>query len=139
MFPQSQQARDAVALVAPDAMSMSQIRSYVRTYIEVDDQLRKLRVVVRERVAAKNAASEEIVKLMKRFNIEDLNTKDGSTLRLKESRVKEPLKRTDLKERVRDKLNEPHDGEYNIEDAIEEIFENRPTITKEALQRIMPK
>lgn len=139
MFPQSQQARDAVALVAPDATSMSQIRSYVRTYIEVDDQLRKLRVVVRERVAAKNAASEEIVKLMKRFNIEDLNTKDGSTLRLKESRVKEPLKRTDLKERVRDKLNEPHDGEYNIEDAIEEIFENRPTITKEALQRIMPK
>lgn len=125
-----------VAVVAPDSTSMTQIRSYVRTYFELNQQLQKLRVLVRERAAAKNAAADEIIKLMKRFNIEDLNTKDG-ILRLRESRVKEPLKRADLVERVRDSLVTPHTN--SVDDVLQEIFENRPMITKETLQCIIPK
>ena len=68
---------------------------------------------------------------MARFNIEDLNTKEG-IIRYKKTFVKEPLTQKMIKE----KLNELFkDSDTHLE-KINEIFTNRNKVEKTSLRRL---
>ena len=75
--------------------------------------------------------NEKILDFMARYNIEDLNTKEG-IIRYKKTYVKEPLTQKLIKE----KLNELFkDSDSNLE-KINEIFNNRGKVEKTSLRRL---
>jgi hypothetical protein len=75
--------------------------------------------------------NEKILDFMARYNIEDLNTKEG-IIRYKKTYVKEPLTQKLIKE----KLNELFkDSDTNLE-KINEIFNNRGKVEKTSLRRL---
>ena len=102
----------------PDNAVMEEFKNQVRSWIELDNAVRKLQHAMRERNVAKKQLTEKILRFMAKYNIEDLNAKDGSRLRYRVTASKKVVKPTEIKER----LNE-YFGKYdNVKELTEKIF-----------------
>jgi hypothetical protein len=99
-------------------------------YMELDNSLKELTTLVRERRKFKNALSDKILNFMARFNIDDLNTKDGR-LKYKMSNVRTPLPTNLIKKRVEEVLVNEVPREKC--DKITAIVFSRDTSTKPSL------
>jgi len=67
--------------------------------MEIDNQVKKMAQFVREKKVVQKALTEKIIAFMTKYNIEDLNTKEGK-LRYKVSQSKPAVKKTDVKQRL---------------------------------------
>ena len=94
-----QEAGALVVRDAPDASAMDEFRSKVKTYIQLDNEMKKLRAAVRERAAAQKAVSACITTFMCKYSVEDINTRDG-VLRCRISKVRPPVKRREIKQKL---------------------------------------
>lgn len=118
----------------PSTEELDQFKNKVRTWMEIDNTVKKLRGVIRERNSAKAELTKSILEFMAKFNIEDLNTKEGK-LRYKVSNVKPPQSKQKLKE----KLIEHYSPEMNAEDLAKLVFDSPPgVIEKHSLRRLNP-
>ena len=72
----------------PDNQSLEEFKSQVRAWVEIDNNIRKLKKSIKEHNNAKKELNDFILRFMIKYNIEDLNTKDGSKLRYKINQVK---------------------------------------------------
>ena len=79
----------------------------------------------------KKALNEKILDFMAKYNIEDLNTKQG-VIRYKKVFVKEPLSQKIIKEKLSDLFR---DDQTNYE-KIEKIFTDRGKVEKQSLRRL---
>ena len=68
-------------------------------WLELDNQIKKMNAIVKEKRTVQKALAEKILGFMMRYNIEDLNTKDGK-LRYKVTRVKPAVKVKDIKQNI---------------------------------------
>ena len=83
----------------PDNAVMEEFKNQVRSWIELDNAVRKLQHAMRERNVAKKQLAEKILRFMAKYNIEDLNAKDGSRLRYRVQASKAVVKPKEIKER----------------------------------------
>ncbi len=119
--------------IAPhyDDREMAEFKQWVDEWMQADEQIKKLREVLRERNGIKQELTGKILDFMARYNIEDLNTQAGK-LRFKLLVVKEPLSQQGIKDRVARYFGETNDpGELN-----NRIFSERATSTKATLRRL---
>ena len=84
----------------PDNAVLEEFKNQVRVWIDLDNTIRKLKQATSERNVLKKQLTEKILRFMSKYNIEDLNTKDGSKLRYKVSHVKPTVSKADIKERL---------------------------------------
>lgn len=115
----------------PDRAVLDEFKNQVRMWIDVDNNVRKLKQAARERNLIKKQLSEKILTFMAKYNIEDLNTKDGSRLRFKVTTVKEPLTANKIKERLQENLGQIN----NVEDLNKKVFATKK-IEKVSLRRL---
>ena len=115
----------------PDQAVLDDFKNQVRMWVEIDNNIRKLKQAARERNAIKKQLTEKILKFMAKYNIEDLNTKDGSRLRYKVSQVKEPLTAQKIKERLEQNINNIH----SVDDLHEKVFTTNK-VEKVTLRRL---
>lgn len=115
----------------PSDEELDEFRKYVKTYLDVDNDIKKLKGAMKERNNVKKEISNFIINFMIKFNIEDLNTKQG-TIRYNVKKVKAPLSQKQIKE----KLEELHSPTISCEELTKEIFENRGTVEKHSLTRL---
>ena len=126
----------------PDADELAEFRSQVSEWVKLDEQVKKLRIAVRERIVHQKALSGKIQEFMKRYKYDDLNTQNG---RIKHNvrEVKAPLKLSDVKTKLYTILEGGAGNEGFTDDTIKQIHDifegERPTTTKEGLRRIVPK
>jgi seryl-tRNA synthetase len=126
---------------APSVDEMAEFRSQVSEWVKLDEQVKKLRIAVRERMVHQKALGSQIQDFMKRFNYDDLNTQNGR-IKHKVREVKAPLKLTEVKTKLYTIVEEGASRGFNDETIkkIHEIFEGeRPVTKKEGLRRIVPK
>ena len=105
--PQQQQtpqappaAQRAGALVeVPDEALLEAFKSDVRTWLELDNTVRRLQAALKDRRGAKKQLSERILSFMARYNIEDLNTREGR-LHYQITLVKAPVTQTSVRDRI---------------------------------------
>jgi competence transcription factor ComK len=116
---QGQSRANAVKTVElPDQAVLDEFKNQVKMWVEIDNNIRKLKQAARERNVVKKQLTEKILMFMAKYNIEDLNTRDGSRLRYKVSSVKEPLTANKIKERL-----EKNIGNINsLDDLNEKVF-----------------
>lgn len=57
-----------------------QLKTNVKNYLEMDDQIKALNKAIVERRKKKNELSEEILGTMKKFEIDNMNTKNGKLI-----------------------------------------------------------
>lgn len=112
-------------------LMLEEFKKNVQSWMLIDNQMKRLAAASKQLKVKKNDMNEKILDFMARYNIEDLNTKEG-IIRYKKTYVKEPLTQKLIKE----KLNELFkDSDSNLE-KINEIFNNRGKVEKTSLRRL---
>lgn len=117
----------------PTSEELDEFKNYVKTWIEIDNAVKKLQQAVRERNALKKQVTEKITGFMGKFNIEDLNTKDGK-LRYRVTQVKVQPKPTEIKT----KLIEYFSPDTTAEELTKKIFDSDTIVEKHSLRRFRP-
>lgn len=110
---------------------LQEFKDNVKRWLELDNQLKRLAAAAKERRKKKNEINNKILEFMSKFNIEDLNTKEG-IIRYKKSYVKEPLSQKTIKT----KLEELFKDQPDIFERIDKIFTDRGKVEKLSLRRL---
>lgn len=110
---------------------LQEFKDNVKRWLELDNQLKRLAAAAKERRNKKNEINKQILEFMSKFNIEDLNTKEG-IIRYKKSYVKEPLSQKTIKS----KLEELFKDQPDIVERIDKIFTDRGKVEKLSLRRL---
>jgi hypothetical protein len=114
----------------PNPEELEEFKNCVKAWIEIDNTVKKLQQAMRERNAIKKQITEKITNFMSKFNIEDLNTKEGK-LRYRVTQVKVTPKPTEIKT----KLVEYFSPETTAEELTKKIFDNNAVVEKHSLRR----
>jgi hypothetical protein len=110
---------------------LEEFKDNVKQWLELDNQLKRLAAAAKERRKKKNDINLKILEFMGKFNIEDLNTKDG-IIRYKKTFIKEPLSQKTIKTKLEEIFK---DDQENFE-KIAKIFTDREKIEKTSLRRL---
>ncbi len=119
---------------APDNMSLEEFKHQVKMWMELDNQIKKMNEILKEKKAVQKILTEKVLSFMARYNIEDLNTKDGK-LRYKVTQVKPTVKQTAIKKKLQDFF------EYDkalAEKVMKAVFDDaaQPKVEKPSLRRL---
>ena len=110
---------------------LDEFKQNVQDWMNIDNQMKRLEVALKERRKKKKDLNLKILEFMSKFNIEDLNTKEG-IIRYKKTYVKEPLSQKIIKEKLLDIFKNDKENTQRVEN----IFTNREKIEKTSLRRI---
>jgi len=110
---------------------LEEFKTHVKDWLELDNQLKRLAAASKERRKKKNDINLKILEFMGRFNIEDLNTKEG-VIRYRKTYVKEPLSQKTIKT----KLEELFKNDLDTFEKVQKIFTEREKIEKTSLRRL---
>ena len=130
MAPEPEPTTAIQQIEIPDALALQKFKTHVNNWMEMDNNIKKLQSMTRERNNIKKQLTTEILKFMNKYNIEDLNTKDGK-LRYKVVQSKVSPNQNDIKERIMsnyDKVN-------NLEELTSIVFEKKK-VEKHSLRRL---
>jgi hypothetical protein len=72
-----------------------QLKANVKIYLDMDDQIKALNKAIVERRKKKNELSQEILLTMKKFEIDNMNTKNGKLI-YSTTKSSKPLNKTNL-------------------------------------------
>ena len=112
-------------------LMLEEFKKNVQTWMNYDNQMKRLAAASKLLKTKKEEINEKILDFMARYNIEDLNTKEG-VIRYKKTFVKEPL----TQKMIKDKLNELFKNNENDLNRVNEIFNNRQKVEKTSLRRL---
>lgn len=110
---------------------LEEFKKNVQNWMTFDNQMKRLAAASKQLKIKKKELNEKILDFMARYNIEDLNTKEG-IIRYKKTFVKEPLTQKLIKEKLQDIFK---DNETDLE-KVNEIFNNRGKVEKTSLRRL---
>lgn len=123
------QQTQSTGLATIEEITLEDFKNFVKKWLEIDAYIKKAQDVIKEKKKQRNKLSEIITKFMAKYNIEDLNTKEGR-IRCKTSYVKKPVSQKEIKEKVTTIV--PIDKREKLEN----IFDDRPKEKKVSLRRL---
>lgn len=112
-------------------LMLEEFKKNVQSWMTCDNQMKRLAAASKQLKVKKNDLNEKILDFMSKYNIEDLNTKEG-IIRYKKTYIKQPLTQKEIKERLNNIFK---DNETDLE-RINEIFNNREKVEKTSLRRL---
>lgn len=115
-----------------DDPDLDAFKQDVRTWIELDDSIRRLQAALRERRTARTQLSVRVLQFMSRHNIEDLSTRD-TRIRYKVQYVRKPLTQDVIKQRIDTYFGDNKDSAVALHGA---LFANRERVEKSSLRRL---
>lgn len=116
----------------PENITLEEFKNYVKKWLEFDNFIKKGQEAIREKKQIRDKLSETITKFMIKYNIEDLNTKEGR-IRCKSSYKKSPVSQKIVKERITDYFKT---DDRKKEDILSKVFEEREKIEQVSLRRL---
>ena len=106
------------------------LKTNVKEYLDIDDQIKALNKAVKARRDRKKKLSESILKTMKQFEINNMNTSNGKLV-YSVTKTKEPLNRKSLTRT----LNIYFGSSDKANELSKFVMENRKQIEKVQLKR----
>ena len=111
-----------------------QLQSNVKIYLDMDDQIKALNKAIAERRKRKNELSEEILGTMKKFEIDNMNTKNGKLI-YSTTKSTKPLNKSNLITG----LNLYFQDEDKAKNVSKIVLNNRDKVEKVKLRRTINK
>jgi len=111
-----------------------QLKSNVKTYLEIDDQIKALNKAIAERRKQKTKLNDEILNTMKQFEIDNMNTKNGRLI-YSVTKTSKPLNKTSLLKG----LNIYFNNEDTSKAVTKIVLDNREKVEKVKLRRTINK
>ena len=125
------QQQQMVLYKDPNTITMDDFKQLVKKWFEIDNYMKQAQQVIKDKRKEKLQISQVIMAFMCKYNIEDLNTKEGR-IRCKSVQVKTPLNKEFIKQQLIQYVKE----ETKREEVIQKIYEERETIEKTTLRRL---
>lgn len=113
-------------------ISLEEFREYVRKWLEMDNMIKKAQEAIKERKKLRDKLSTVISAFMCKYNIEDLNTKEGR-IRCKVQTVKAPVNQKMVKQKITDYFS---NDETKKQEILSRIYEERGEVEKVSLRRL---
>jgi flagellar basal body-associated protein FliL len=114
----------------PTQEELDEFKNYVKAWMDIDNSVKKLQALVKERNSMKQEITSRITNFMKKYNIEELNTREGK-IKFSVRKTKVPVKKTDIK----NKLIEYFPQAQAAEDLANKVFESNQYTEKQSLRR----
>jgi len=128
-----QQASQALVTVnSVENVTLEEFKKYVERWLELDNFVRKAQDVIRQKKKARDELSKTIIMFMCKYNIEDLNTKEGR-IRCKVATSRAPVSQKVVKQRITDYFGVSEEQKQAI---INKIYEEREEREKVTLRRL---
>ena len=127
-----------------DAISMNddelnffknKLQQKVKEYLSLDEQIVALRKGLKERNSKKTDISDEIIDIMKKLNIDNLNVKDGKLVS-KTSTVNKTLSKSTLIDGLAEIFK---NDDTKLQDAMKTILEKRQKVEVTSLKHVKAK
>jgi hypothetical protein len=115
----------------PDDAIFKEFKNHVKMWMEIDNMIRKLKEVIKERSTVKQALTEKILRFMATYNIEDLKTQEGK-LRYTVTKAKKAPSKAEIRERI----TENYGKVSNLDELVEKIFAKEERAERAALRRV---
>jgi hypothetical protein len=131
---QSQQAM-VESQPRPDGAVLEEFKHQVKMWIELDNQIKKMMAIVKDKKLVHKELTERILSFMVRYNIEDLNTKDGK-LRYKVTRVKPGVKVKEIKQNIQNYFSADEELCTKVMKAVFPTSEVANVVEKPSLRRL---
>ena len=119
--------------IEPTEDELETFKNLVNDWFKYDDQIRKLKIAMKERKNYQRVLNNKIEEFMFNYKYNDLNTQHGRIkTNVKECKV--PIKMNDIKNKII-KYND-----LSGEELLKKIFDDeRETVMKKHIKRIIPK
>jgi hypothetical protein len=119
--------------IEPTEDELETFKNLVNDWFKYDDQIRKLKIAMKERKNYQRVLNNKIEEFMFNYKYNDLNTQHGRIkTNVKECKV--PIKMNDIKTKI------IQYKELSGEELLKRIFdEDRQTFVKKNIKRIIPK
>lgn len=132
----SEQEKDAVSMTDDEFQFFkNKLQQAVKEYLSLDEQIAALRKGLKERNAKKSETSNEILDIMKKLGIDNLNVKDGKLVSKTSTRNKVISKAT-----LVDGLGELFkDDDVQLQNAMKTILEKRQKVEVTSLKHVKNK
>lgn len=114
-----------------ESITMEDFKNYVKKWFDSDNYIKRAQQIIKEKRKEKNQLSEVIMKFMCKYNIEDLNTKEGR-IRCKNVYVKAPVNKDVVKQCISDYVPD----EEKKQEIIHKIYDSREKVEKTTLRRL---
>lgn len=122
---------DAGAITCTDAQ-LEEFKKCLDAWIELDNVIRRLQDMVREKKTLKNEMQTRITAFMSKHNVEDVDRKEAS-LRYRVIKSKKAPTKTDIKQR----LLAHYEGDRAAADGLaNKLFEARGVVERPTLRRV---
>lgn len=125
------ESRDVMSAEAPPNEILDEFKARVRNWMEIDNNIKKLQAVKKEQQALKKDLTKQVLEFMAKYNIEDLNTKDGK-LRYKVNVTKAPITRST----IRTRMMEMYGKASTVQEMVDYVFSNDEVVQKASLKRL---
>lgn len=116
----------------PENISLEEFKGYVKKWFEFDNFIKKAKDIIKEKKDSRDKLSTLISKFMCKYDIEDLNTKEGR-IRCKTTVVKAPVSQKIIKDKITDYFKE---NEHQKNDILHKIYDDREKVEKVSLRRL---
>ena len=116
----------------PENISLEEFKNYVKKWIEYDNFIKKAKQVIKDKKKIRDDLNKIIIKFMCKYNIEDINTKEGR-IRCKTTVVKPAVTQKVVKERICDYFK---DNDNKKEEILHKIYEDRQQVERVSLRRL---
>lgn len=118
--------------IVPENLSLDEFKVYVKKWFEYDNFIKKAKELIKEKRQARDKLSTVISKFMCKYELEDINTKDGR-IRCKTTTVKAPVSQKVVKEKISDYFK---GNENQKNDILHKIYDDREQVEKVSLRRL---
>ncbi len=115
-----------------DNISLEEFRNIVKKWLEFDNAIKRMQETIRERRKSQEKLSEVITRFMCKYNIEDLNTKEGR-IRCKTCVKKTPVNQKVVKQKISDYFGPDNEKKEQI---LSKIYEDRDKKEIVSLRRL---
>ena len=118
----------------PNNMLLDEFKHQVKLWMELDNHVKRLTHMAKEKRTMQRELTDKILAFMARYNIEDLNTRDGK-LRYKMVKVRPSVRQQTIKDRL---ANYFHDDPDLAQNVLKNVFDvsKEPSVEKPALRRL---
>lgn len=124
---------EVIAYTGDENITLDEFKQIVKRWLDCDNYIKKAKEAIREKKTHKEKLGELISKFMCKYNIEDLNTKEGK-IRYKTVNVKQPVSHKIVKQKIIEYFENDTAKQTDI---IAKVYEeNRPMVEKASLRRL---
>lgn len=136
MSESNTETKDAVSMTDDEFnFFKNKLQQKVKEYLSLDEQIAALRKGLKERNSKKSDISNEIIDIMKKLNIDNLNVKDGKLVSKTSTRNK-TLSKAALVDGLSDIFK---NDDSKLQDAMKTILEKRQKVEVTSLRHVKSK